>query len=93
MPLLRSSFVKVYFLGFNLLSTNDVFNPVFKFNLNFSRSGVIVEIRKASVSPLKVNHVVFVLVVAKVRRIVNCKFVKIFGSFFERLPKFANHGF
>lgn len=66
LPLFRSSLVKVYFLGFDLLSANNIFNPVLKLNLYFSRSGVVIEIGKASISPLQVNYVVFVLIVTEV---------------------------
>ena len=50
-----------------MFSSNNIFNPILKFNLNFPRSGVIVKETKASVPPLEVHNVVFVLIITEVR--------------------------
>ena len=74
-----------------MFSADHIFNPIFELNLNLTGSCVVDEVAETSVSPLKINNVVFVIVIAKIVRVVYCEIVQIFWSVLESFPKFTNH--
>ena len=74
-----------------MFSADHIFNPIFELNLNLTGSSIVVEVAETSVSPLKINNVVFVIVIAKIVRVVYCEVVQILWSVLESFPKFTNH--
>jgi len=59
LPFLSSTLIKVAFAFTDLLLPEDVFNPHFKFNENFTSASVVKEASGSTVTPLNLYHVVF----------------------------------
>jgi hypothetical protein len=59
LPFLGSTLIEVAFAFTDLLLTENVFNPHFKFNENFTSACVVKETSGTTVTPLNLHHVVF----------------------------------
>lgn len=88
LPLLRSTFVEHNLLIVDLLSTDNIFNPVLQLNKDLLHARVTLHSSGSTLSPVELNLVVSGLKVALVTRPHFHIMLSHSGSSFERISQF-----
>lgn len=91
LPLLGLTLIEVCFLLSDLFGTNNVLNPVFEFDEDFTGTRFTHKSGGTAFTELNLHLVVLVSVVADVRCIVTLENFQHLGSFFESSPKLTKH--